>query len=188
MNINVSLRRGPDGNLRPNMPNPTTPAEAKAFNDAMKTAKTADAILDQFTKQADEFKKLDNGEQDLNTDQGVVATSGRFDSQEARDALELSRVLTFNPSSGEVASLSGTYEGTVYRSTRREASHVGRDYSYRETENYSRGPLLAIECESLMSIPDDSSRFSKGTTRLQETSEGIFTYEVIEEEHNLYEK
>lgn len=188
MNISVSLRRGPDGNLRPNMPNPTTPAQAKAFNEAMKTAKEADALLDQFTELADDLKKLDNGEQDFNTDLGVVATSGHFKSSDSRDSLEQSQVLSFDPGSGDVSSVSRSIEGTVFRSTKRETSTSGRNYTFQQTDSYAKGPLLSLQAETTMSIPDDSSRFLKSTASLNETSEGVFTYDVTEMEQNIFEK
>jgi hypothetical protein len=168
--------------------NPTTPAEAKAFNEAMKTAKEADSLLDYYTEETDKVKKLDNAEQDLNTEPGIVATSGPFKSSETRDSLVQSQVLNFDPNSGEIANFSASVEGKVYRSTKRESSLSGRNYAFQQTDTYSRGPLVSLESETSMSIPDEPSRFLKATTRLWESSEGVFTYEVTEEEHNLYEK
>lgn len=181
MNINVTLKRAADGRLRPDLAPPTTPSEAKAFQEAMGTAREAQALLDTFTATTEKLKTQDGKEEDLNGDPGIVATSRPYRSSESRDKVTRSEVLTYDTASGQMKTYNLLLEGTVFRTDGTTASSAGRDYNSRETAGYTASPLFSLEQERLLSLPSDSSKFYKVVTLLNETSPGVYAFARTEE-------
>lgn len=184
MNINLTFKRAADGRLRPDLAPPTTPSEARAFQEALGTAREAQALLDTFTATTEKLKTQDGKEEDLNGDPGTVATSRPFQSSESRDKVTRSEVLTYETATGQMKTYNLLLEGTVFRSD----GSTGRDYDSRETAGYTASPLVSLEQERLLSLPSDSSKFYKVVTVLHETSPGVFVFARTEEDHNLIKR
>lgn len=187
MNIDILLRRGTNGKLRPNMAEPTTPSEAKTYQQALKAANEANSHLDKFTASVARLSQTDNGENDLVSEKGVVSTYGPLQRGDS-DSLMQYQTLRFDTDNGNVGSYDNNIGGTIYRSTTDAESAHGRHYTMDERSSYTNAPLLAFQSETTVSVPDDSSRFQRERVSLRETQDGVVVYQVIQEEQNFFEK
>lgn len=177
MNINVTLRRAPDGRFRPNMPEPTSAEEAKRYREAMTHADTANDFFQAVQKEMTELQKADNTSDDFNSTEGVVVTSSPFKGADSRDKLVQSSALNFTPSSGAVTSYDRQIEGTTFRAIKGGAA--GQNLKASETTTYSSGPLF-LELKHLTTLPEISSRRYEATRTLEETGDGLIQFTQTE--------
>ncbi len=177
MNINVTLRRTPSGQFRPNMPEPTSPGEAKDYREAMAHAEAANDFLQAIQKVTTELQKADNTDHDFNSAEGVVVTSAPFRTSESRDKLVDSQALSFEPKSEKVTSYQRQIEGSIFRSVKPGAA--GQNLKTVETTNYATGPLF-LEAKQVSTIPEDQSRKYEHVRTLKTVGDGLIQFTQTE--------
>lgn len=173
----VLLRRESSGQFRPNLPEPTTPQEAKLYKETFELAGKAENFLGNHLAKFAELRKQDNREQDLNSAPGIVATSERvFES--SLDRLTKSSVLRFNPESQEILSFQDQANGQVSRP-------AGRNYTemldQTASVTYTASPML-LSHDHRVAVAEDPRRSAHYQESLREIGDGIFEYFLATEE------
>jgi hypothetical protein len=166
------------------MAEPTTPTEAKSYQEALKAANEANSHLDKFSASVTHLSQTDNGENDKNSEEGAVMTYGPLKFRDS-DSLQQFQSLDFDTDTGDVRFYANNIGGTIYRSSTDAESSPGRQYAVNEKSSYTNTPLLALQSEIAISTPGDRSSFQRERVSLQETADGVVVYQVIQEEQNF---
>lgn len=164
------LRREPGGKFKPNLPEPTTPEEAKLFQETRQRAEQADKFLSRYNEHFVKIRGKDNTEEDLNSAPGVVATSDRF------LRVTSSTVLKFDPSTQQVSSFENRENGFLYE----KAGNPWReDLQQTASTTYISSPL-SLSTDNLWVVVDDTSRSSRYQESLRAVGGDIFEYMTLE--------
>lgn len=155
MNIKVTLRQV-GRRFRPNLPEPTTPEEARRYGKAMEVAEKATQFFTKVEKDVEKLRNTDNLRADLNSKPGIVATSQDLEGENPLDELVDSKVLKYKRGPNILERYDRLVEGTVYRGLR-PGDAVAEPLSRRATTSYTESPLLMEEIQR-SSLPEDSSR------------------------------
>ena len=133
-NINITLRRTPDGYFRPNKPEPTSPSEAKNYRKFQAQANVCNDLFEKTEKQMKTLRRLDNTKDDFNSTAGLVVTSEPIlNKSKLYSVGSRSHSLEFDPQTRQIASLESKMECRP---------NPWQSYRQYETTNYSAEPLF----------------------------------------------
>ncbi len=157
-----------NGQLGPNLPEPTSAEEAKAYKDASQRAEIWENYLGDNLKIAGRLKRLDNTRVDLNSEQGIVVI--HRSSGEGRRTQEDSRMLKFDTVTGQILEYEANVEGKNFVTTRDKpyGAPVQHTLDYR----YSAGPMDSITRNSRVFRLDDGGEVLEDTLQINETAPG----------------
>lgn len=172
------FRRSADGNLRPSMPDPTTPSEAKGYGEAMRVADEANQMLKRVEHDSVQLQSYDNGINDFNSQPGVVVTSGpQSNPGNGADKVTESHALSYNSATGETVVRSTESEGTVVRKVGADRDRL-TSFEYSHTTNHYQSPLLLEVQDTYQSEHFRNQNFkSRAVLQQVEENEYLYTYQ-----------
>jgi hypothetical protein len=169
----ITLMKRPDGRLRPNLAEPKTVAEARAYAEAKKMADQANDLLGAMDKVALEQSPKDNTEQDLNSEKNIVVLTGPHFSQDPRDKLEQFSTLYLDATTGKAQSFEREVTGTVYRSF---TGSSGSNLNLETQCLYTASPLQLTATSHLQHPSRTGARIDEKVT-LREDANGLIVFE-----------
>jgi hypothetical protein len=165
------LRRQPGGDFVPDLPEPTSPEEAKLFKETKQRAEQADKFLDHHSDLFVKFREKDNTEEDLNSAPGLVATSERL-LESPLDRAITSTVLKFDPLTKDVKSYQNQANGLVSRKAGNSWTEM---LEQTASTSFTSSPF-SMSAEQLWVVADDSSRSARYQESLRAVGEGLYEY------------
>lgn len=165
------LRRQSNGDFVPNLPQPTTPEEARLYQETLERAEQAEKFLENFQDEFSEVRQQDNTKDDLNTTPGVVATSKRVFRSSVED-VTTSTVLTFDPVSKAVVSYQNRSDGRVHHL-------AGKAYNetLEQTASavFTASPFL-LSTDHRLVVVDEPTRTSHYQESIRALGDGLYEY------------
>jgi hypothetical protein len=159
----------------PDLPDPTSPEEAKLFKEASKKAEKADKFVGQYMDLFVKIRGKDNTEEDLNSAPGLVATSEPL-LESPLDRATTSTVLRFDPLTKDVTSYQNQADGLV---SRKAGNRWTEMLEQTASVSFNSSPF-SMFTEQLWVVADDSSRSAHSQESLRAVGEELYEYLTLE--------
>lgn len=156
------------GNLRPDLPEPTSATEAKAYKSALERAQGWGDYLSDNMQIAGRLKRLDNSRVDLNSEQGTVVIHrswGRGDRTQ-----ESSSMLKFDNVTGQILEYEANVEGKNFVTTddKPQGAPVKQILGFR----FTSGPMDSLSHTTRVERLDEGGEVFVDNISINETAPG----------------